>query len=106
MESMQLKTKLGSTIKMNIKITEDKRNDLFARNEIVAELESKTSPKKQKISELISKKSGKSVDDIVVKKIAGRFGSERFIITANIYNSKEAKEKNEPKKKEKKGAGN
>lgn len=88
----------------NLKIIHEKENNLFNRREIQAEINSKITPKKSDAEESISKKFGVSKENIKVIRILGKFGSNNFVITANLYKSKEDKEKTEAKsKKEKAG---
>ncbi len=87
----------------NLKILEQKENPLFNRKEIEIIIETSIAPKIQEAKEFIAKEFSSDAENIKVKKIKGRFGSNNFIITANIYGSREDKEKTEPKsKKEKK----
>jgi ribosomal protein S24E len=86
----------------NSKILKQRENPLFNRKEIVVSIEANVTPKMQEAEEFIAKEFSSHIDNIKIKKIKGRFGSNNFIITAKIYNSKEDKEKIEPKSKNKK----
>jgi ribosomal protein S24E len=83
----------------NLKILKQKENALFNRKEIEASIEADVAPKMQEAGEFIAKEFSSHTDNVKIKKIKGRFGSDNFIIFANIYASKEDKEKIEPKKK-------
>ena len=86
----------------NINILEEKENPLYNRKEIKIIGKSKINPNKIDSEKLISEKFSKPVENIVIKKIKGKFGRDTFLITANIYNSKEDKEKTEFKSKKEK----
>ncbi|OGJ13197.1 hypothetical protein A3K82_01315 [Candidatus Pacearchaeota archaeon RBG_19FT_COMBO_34_9] len=88
-------------------ILNQKENPLFSRKEIEINIETNVTPKKGEAEEFISKEFAVNPENVKVKKIKGKFGSNNFIITANIYSSKEDKDKTEPKsKKEKKEIAN
>lgn len=87
---------------MELKIIEEKENPLFNRKEINAVITLSANPKKEDIEKILSEKFSSPSENIEIKKIIGRFGSHDFKITANIYSSKEDKEKTESKKKSKK----
>ena len=72
------------------------------RKEIAIVVKSESTPSNKNILQLISKKFSKPEETIAVKRIKGKFGENDFLINANIYHSSEAKEKTEPKIKEKK----
>lgn len=88
---------------MELTILKQKENLLFKRKEIEANLESNVPPKMQEAAEILSKEFSSSPENVKVKKIAGKFGSKNFIITANVYHSKEDKEKTEIKTQKEKG---
>lgn len=80
---------------MELKEIKKHENPLFNRKEIVIVVESNSSPKIAEIEQSISEKYSLPAENITVKTIKGRFGSNQFLITANIYSSKEDKEKTE-----------
>lgn len=80
-------------------ILNEKENPIFKRKEVEVKIELNISPKMQEAEELIAKKFSATAENIKIKKIKGKFGSSNFIITANIYSSREEKEKTEPKSK-------
>jgi len=71
------------------------------RNEIKVLIEASITPSFQDSEKHISEKFSKPIENIVIKKVEGKFGSNTFLIHSYIYDSKEAKEQTEPKKKEK-----
>ena len=87
-----------------ITILNERKNPLFNRIEIESVLETDIIPKMQEAEEIISKKLSSNEGSVKIKKISGKFGSKEFIITANIYNSREDKEKTEAKSKKEKAA--
>ena len=85
-----------------MQILKDIKNDLFKRKEIKIILSSEKTPSYTEVSKLLSEKFNSAEENIVVSKVKGRFGAKSFLIEADIYDSKEAKEKTERKPKEKK----
>jgi ribosomal protein S24E len=88
-------------------ILNKKENPLFNRREIEVSIITEISPKIKEAEEFIAKEFSIIPENVKIKKIKGRFGSKNFIITANIYTSKEEKDKIETKTKtprKKKGA--
>ncbi len=84
---------------MELEIIKEKENLLFARKEIQASVETQVTPSRNEIQELIAQKFSTQRENVSINGIHGRFGSKTFMINANIYSSKEEKEKNEPKSK-------
>ena len=84
---------------MALTILKQKENPLFNRKEIEVVFESSVPPKMNEAEEILSKEFSSSPENIKVKKISGKFGSTNFLISANIYDSKENKEKIEIKSK-------
>ena len=84
---------------MTLKILEEKNNPLFGRKEIKAVIESEKTPSRAQILELLSKKFSASPESIKILGIKWSFGVRKFSIEANIYQSKEEKERVELKKK-------
>jgi len=86
-----------------IVIINEKKNPVFDRKEIEVSVHMDISPKIKEAEELIGKEFSANPENVKIKKVKGRFGSRSFVITANIYSSKEEKDKIETKtKKEKK----
>ena len=86
----------------NITIVSQKENPLFNRKEVELNVEANVSPKISEAEEAVAKEFSVNQENVKIKKVNGKFGSNKFLITANIYSSKEDKEKTEPKPKEKK----
>ncbi|VVB83836.1 Ribosomal protein S24e [uncultured archaeon] len=84
-------------------ILNKRENPAFNRQEIELNVEIEVTPKIKEAEEFIAKEFATNADNVKIRKIKGKFGSKNFIITANIYSSKEEKDKVETKnKKEKK----
>jgi len=89
-----------------IKILKDIKNPLLNRHELQLLIKSDVSPKISDVQEFLAKEFSSVAENVKVIKIKGNFGSMKFLITANIYNSKEEKDKTESRtKKEKKKKG-
>lgn len=87
-----------------IVILNQKENPIFKRKELELSIETEVTPKINEAESMIAKEFSTDTENIRIKKIKGKFGSKKFIITANVYHSKEEKNKIEPKlKKEKTG---
>lgn len=84
---------------MDFKIIEEKKNGLFGRREVTAEVEADSSPSKADVQKLISEKMSVPEENIVLKKIGSKFGSSTFTINAFVYKSAEEKNKVEPRPK-------
>jgi ribosomal protein S24E len=91
---------------MELKILEEKNNQLFNRKEVKASVNAEVAPSRAEIEKLLSEKYSAKEGAIKIKGIRGRFGSNIFNIEANIYASKEDRDRTEPlfKKKEKEAA--
>lgn len=88
---------------MEIIILNKKENPLFNRREVELDVRTEISPKTTDAEEFVAKEFSTNAENVKIKKIDGRFGSRNFIVLANIYASKEEKDKIETKnKKEKK----
>jgi ribosomal protein S24E len=88
-------------------ILNKKENPLFNRKEVEINLNTDVSPKTNEAEEIIAKEFSTSAENVKIKHIKGRFGSTSFNIAANIYNSKDEKDKTETRTKtprKKKGA--
>jgi len=80
-----------------MKILNERKNPAFDRREIEVEGILDVTPKIKEAEELIGKEFSANPENVKIKKIKGRFGSKNFVITANIYSSKEEKDKIETK---------
>ncbi len=78
---------------MNLKIIKEQQNPLFNRKEIEAIIQDEVIPSKKQVAELLSKKYSVPVDSLRVLEIQGKFGSKDFILKANIYKSKEERDR-------------
>lgn len=80
------------------KLTE-KFNPLFGRKEVTIEIENALVPSYSELNEILSKEYSADKGSIKIIKVHTRFGVQKFIVQANVYNSKEEKEKIEVKSK-------
>lgn len=90
---------------MTLKILKEKENPLFNRNEISVEVQAEITPSNKDAVVLISKEFTVPEENIKINGIYGRFGSKEFKINANIYKSKQDKDKTERKSKKEIEAG-
>jgi ribosomal protein S24E len=88
----------------DLKIIKQRENHLFNRKEIEVNIESDVAPKMKEAEEFIAKEFSSHAENVKIKKIKGRFGSNNFVIFASVYHSKEDKDKIEPKSKKEKKA--
>ena len=81
---------------MKSEIIQQKKNPFFCREELVMKVSSEITP----TNEELKKEIGKDPELIVIQKIDGNFGKQEFTVEAQVYDSKEAREKYEiiPKK--------
>lgn len=82
-----------------ITIISKRENPLLNRKEVEIAGEFNVTPKMSEAESLLSNEFSSSAENVRIKKIKGKFGSKKFLIVANIYNSKEDKERIEPKSK-------
>ena len=80
-----------------LKIIQEKQNPLFNRVEIQIRVFAEKIPSHKDSLKAISEKFSAPEENIKIKKIGSKFGSKDFIISANIYYSKEDKEQTEIK---------
>jgi ribosomal protein S24E len=80
-------------------IITQKQNPAFNRKELVISVDTNVTPKISEAEAFIAKEFSSSAENVKIREIKGRFGSTNFIITANIYSSKEEKDKIEDKAK-------
>jgi ribosomal protein S24E len=88
----------------NFKILEQKENPLFKRKEVITELHAKVIPSKTEVEKLVSDKFSVNPESLKIKKIEGKFGSRKFKIFVNIYESKKDKDSTEVKPKKQREA--
>ena len=84
---------------MDLKIIEEKANPLFNRKELQLKVQAKIIPSRAEIGKLISEKFSTPLENIEIKKISGKFGSNSFDIITFIYESKEDRMSTESKPK-------
>lgn len=84
---------------MEIKGINETKNPVFDRKEIQAVIVSDVSPSNKETLALLSKKFSVPEDSIKIKGIYGEFGTKSFKLKANIYKSKQDREKIERKTK-------
>lgn len=80
----------------------DFRNEMLKRREVEMVIESVGNPGVVGASQQVAKHFKTEEENIALKSVKGSFGSRKFDVVANIYDSVEAKHMIEPKKKEKK----
>jgi ribosomal protein S24E len=84
---------------MEIKEIKETKNLVFERKEIQATAFAESAPTKKDVATALAKKISVPEDAIKIKGIYGKFGAKEFRIEANIYKSKEEKNKIERKTK-------
>tara|TARA_Y100000310_G_C20609258_1_gene777158 strand:- start:519 stop:941 length:423 start_codon:yes stop_codon:yes gene_type:complete len=85
-----------------VEILEQKENFLTNRKEIKIIVEAEKNPTYEEASKIITEEFKADSELVIVKKIKGKFGTNTFLISCFIYNSKEDKENFEKKKEKKK----
>lgn len=70
---------------MELKITQNQRNEVLRRNEVLAEIKQEKVPSKEEVLKNLSAQLNTSVDKIVVKKILSNYGQQKSIVHANVY---------------------
>lgn len=81
------------------KVTEEKENPLFNRKEIFFEVQADVTPSRLETSKFVSDKLSAPIENIKIKSINGKFGSNIFSGRVFIYNSEKDKDRVEIKKK-------
>ena len=87
-----------------MEILQDTKNPLLARRELKFITQSSRNPSFDEASSLVVEKFKAVKENIAVRGINGKFGHDTFLIEALVYDNLEAREKHEPRKKEKKTA--
>ena len=77
---------------------EEKKNPLFHRREIKAQMSGHVAPSREEVRKALSEKLKTPEETIAIKTIKGKFGSKTFNIIANAYSSREELEKTETEK--------
>lgn len=82
---------------MSLKILSKKRNELFKREEVTAEMQVKTAtPSRKETLDELTKATGLTSEVIAIDEIKQKFGSKTATITAKIYDSSEDLKQFEP----------
>jgi ribosomal protein S24E len=84
-------------------IIKDFRNELLNRREVQLLFNAESNPGFEDTKKKLAEKFKANEENIVVNNVLSKFGSNSFFIEALLYDSKEHKEKIEPKKKKKNG---
>ncbi|MEK6913889.1 MAG: hypothetical protein AABW47_04450 [Nanoarchaeota archaeon] len=84
---------------MELTVLNKKENPLFNRKEVELNVETNASPKTSEAEEFVAKEFSTNAENVKIKGINGKFGSRNFVVLANIYQSKEEKDKIETKTK-------
>lgn len=87
-----------------MEIIQDIKNDILNRREIKIIIPAEKTISYTEAAKLVADHFKAHEDNLVILGVKGKFGRKTFLIEADIYNSKEAKEKIERKPKKKKGA--
>lgn len=80
-----------------VKILNQRENPLFNRKEVELLIMNEVTPKNREAEEIVAKEFSSDVENVKIKKISGYYGLNKFKISANIYKSKEYKNKIEIK---------
>ena len=88
-----------------MKILEDNKNSLLNRREIKMIVEHSGNPGFANALKMVAEQFKSKEDVIVMNNVKGKFGRDTFLVSAFIYNSKEDRDKIEPKPKVKKAEG-
>jgi ribosomal protein S24E len=84
---------------MEIKDIKETKNLVFERREIECIITADSIPSNKEVIQALAKKLSASEDSIKIKGIYGKFGINEFQVKANVYKSKEEKNKIERKTK-------
>jgi ribosomal protein S24E len=82
---------------MEVKILKEKTNPLFHRKEIELLVSVDATPKTKEAEEIVANQFSSNSENVKIKKIHGNYGIKKFTIAANVYGSKESKDKTEIK---------
>lgn len=88
---------------MKMEVIEEFNNELLKRKEIIVSSAYESNPGFERVCKDVAGKFKADEALVVVRRIGSSFGSGEFVIDAFVYESVEAKNNVEPKKKEKKG---
>ncbi len=90
---------------MTGKIIKDFRNELLKRRELEVEISADKNPGFAESGKMMTKQLKAEEERVVIKVVRSHFGKSEFLLNVFVYDSKEDKERIEPKKKEKKKVG-
>lgn len=82
---------------MEIKITQNKRNEVLGRSEIIAELMQKEVPSKIEVTKALTAQLNTKPELVIIKKIDSKYGQQKVIVDANVYDKEEEMNKIERK---------
>ena len=74
---------------MELKITQNKRNEVLKRSEIIAEVMQKEVPSKIEITKVLTAQLNTKPEIVIIKKIDSKYGQQKVIIDANVYDKEE-----------------
>lgn len=89
---------------MELKVTQEKKNLMLPRRELDLSISSNSAPSYKDITLNLSKKYSLPEENIKVKKVSGKFGSQDFIASVFLYESKKDLDKIEVKTKKQREA--
>lgn len=75
-----------------MEIKKDIKNELMCRREIALVLEADKNPSFAEMNKMVAEHFKANEENVLVEKIVGSFGSNKFIINASIYDTKELKD--------------
>jgi len=84
---------------MELKDIHETKNLVFDRKEMEGKILAESAPSNKEAAALLSKKLSVPEDAIKIRGIYGKFGTKEFHVKANVYKSKEDKDKIERKSK-------
>ena len=90
--------------RMESKILEQRENKFFNRKEVKIVLQAAKNPGFDDAAAVVAEQLKAAKDSVFVKKIKGKFGRDTFLISAEIYKSKEDRDKQAEKFKKKPAA--
>jgi len=76
---------------MQLNIIQEKENPLLDRKEVKILVESKITPNYKETRKILSEKFNINKENIKINSIKGKYGLSEFIISANLYKTKEIK---------------
>jgi ribosomal protein S24E len=74
----------------------DFKNNLMKRREVKMIMESDTNPSMESAKELVAKDMGVAVENVVIKLVKGKFGTNSFLVEALVYDNADVLKQIEP----------